>query len=225
MHRCIHRRFDGEYREKGMVTTKHILDWLTRSARVMKEKGSYLTGLDATIGDGDHGINMERGFNKVLEKIESWKNKDISEILKETGMTLISSVGGASGPLYGTFFITAASKLSNRFEASVQDMATAFRAGADALARRGRAHEGEKTILDALFPAVRALEEAAGGGESMREAFEKTARLAKQGMEATVMMQAKKGRASYLGERSIGHQDPGASSTYLLLNALYETLL
>ncbi len=205
-----------------MLTKDQIVDWLRRSAAVMRDKSSYLSELDAAIGDGDHGINMERGFKKVLEKLETGEQQDISTVFRETGMALISSVGGASGPLYGTFFITVAVKFVGKTQVSTGDIAAAFEAGADALARRGRAREGDKTIVDALMPAVRALEEAADAGESVYNALNKAVQATQRGMEKTIEMTARKGRASYLGERSIGHQDPGASSTYLLLKALYE---
>lgn len=205
-----------------MLTKNQIVGWLRHSAKVMKEKSSYLSELDAVIGDGDHGINMERGFKKVLEKLETDEQQDIAAVLRETGMALISSVGGASGPLYGTFFITAGANLSGKTQVSTDDLAASFRAGADALAQRGRALEGDKTIVDALMPAVRALEQAAGAGESVHNALNKAAQATQQGMEKTIEMTARKGRASYLGERSVGHQDPGASSAYLLLKALCE---
>ncbi len=205
-----------------MLTKNQIVNWLARSAAVMKEKSSYLTGLDAAIGDGDHGINMERGFRKVLEKLKTGEQKDIATIFRETGMALISSVGGASGPLYGTFFITAGTKLIGKTQASTGELAASFRAGTDALIQRGRAQEGDKTMVDALQPAVRALEEAAGAQDSVQSALNEAVRAAKQGMEKTIGMKARKGRASYLGERSIGHQDPGATSTYLLLKTLRE---
>ncbi len=205
-----------------MLTKDQIIDWLTRSATIIKDKSSYLSKLDAAIGDGDHGINMERGFQKVLEKLETDEQKDIATVFCEVGMALISSVGGASGPLYGTFFIAAGAKLSGKTKVSAGDVAASFRAGADSLAQRGRAAEGDKTMVDALLPAVRALEEAARAGESEKNALNRAVQAAKQGMEKTIKMTARKGRASYLGERSIGHQDPGASSTYLLLKALHE---
>ena len=207
-----------------MITRDQIIEWLKRAAEVMKDKSSYLSGLDAAIGDGDHGANMERGFRKVLEKLETAGGKDIAFVLREAGMALVSSVGGASGPLYGTFFITVGSKLTGKMQTSTGDIAAAFRAGADALAQRGHAREADKTIIDALFPAVRTLEDAANSGEPVRDALERAVQSAQRGMERTIEMIARKGRASYLGERSIGHQDPGASSTYLLLKALYEAV-
>jgi len=205
-----------------MLTKDQIMNWLIRSAAVMKEKSGFLTDLDAAIGDGDHGINMERGFQKVLEKLKSDGQKDIGMIFRETGMALISSVGGASGPLYGTFFISAGMKLGGKTKVSTCELAVSFRAGADALIQRGRAQEGDKTMVDALLPAVRALEEAADAQESVKNALRGAVWAAQKGMEKTIEMTARKGRASYLGERSIGHQDPGASSAYLLLKTLYE---
>jgi dihydroxyacetone kinase-like protein len=191
----------------------------------MAENKAYLTDLDSPIGDADHGINMDRGFRNVLEKLPEVADKDIGNIFKTTGMTLISKVGGASGPLYGTFFMRGGMAVNSKEELTGDDLATMLQAAVDGVIGRGRAQAGDKTMVDTWLPAMKALHEALEkDGEDTLTAMAEAVAAAEQGMKDTIPLQAKKGRASYLGERSIGHQDPGATSSYLMLKALNDTL-
>jgi dihydroxyacetone kinase-like protein len=190
----------------------------------MSENKTYLTELDSPIGDADHGINMDRGFRKVLEKLPDVADKDIGNILKTTGMTLISSVGGASGPLYGTFFMRGGMAVDAKEELTGEDLATMLQAGFDGIVQRGRAQAGDKTMVDAWIPALKALHDGLATGDDEMAALSASVSAAEQGMKDTIPLQARKGRASYLGERSIGHQDPGATSSYLMLKALLDAL-
>lgn len=206
------------------VTRDQIVTWLEKTAVVLADNKQYLTDLDAAIGDADHGINMARGFTKVMEKLPTVVDKDIGNILKTVGMTLISSVGGASGPLYGTFYMRAGTAVAAKEELSNADLVAMLQAGVDGVVQRGRAELEDKTMIDAWFPAMAALKTAIENGDSTTNALQKTVAAAEQGMKATIPLKARKGRASYLGDRSIGHQDPGATSTHLILNALLETV-
>ena len=206
------------------VTKTQIVQWLENTAAVLNENKDYLTRLDSSIGDADHGINMSRGFNKVMEKLPTVADKDVGNILKTTGMTLISSVGGASGPLYGTFFMRSGSAVMAKEELNDEDLLKLIQAGVEGIVQRGRAQLGDKTMFDAWSPAQEALAQALQGGSSTVPALRSAVAAAEQGMKDTIPLQAKKGRASYLGERSIGHQDPGATSAYLMLKTLLETL-
>jgi phosphoenolpyruvate---glycerone phosphotransferase subunit DhaL len=199
-----------------MLTKEQVVEWLRLCAAVLEQKRNYLTELDAAIGDADHGINMERGFKKVASQLPGAANADIGTILKSAGMALISSVGGASGPLYGTFFLRAAIIAAGKQELSASEVANMLEAGMNGIEERGKARPGEKTMLDALAPAIEALK--SGGG--ILQALNNAVAAAEKGMQGTIPMLAKKGRASYLGERSVGHQDPGATSTYLIIKAL-----
>lgn len=208
-----------------VVTRDQMVQWLEKTAAVMKENKEYLTQLDSPIGDADHGINMDRGFRKVLEKLPGVADKDIGNILKTTGMTLISSVGGASGPLYGTFFMRGGMAVDAKEELTSNDLAAMLQAAVDGVVQRGRAQAGDKTMVDAWLPAMKALHETLDGdNNNTLAALGQAVVAAEQGMKDTIPLQAKKGRASYLGERSIGHQDPGATSSYLMLKALLDTL-
>jgi dihydroxyacetone kinase-like protein len=207
-----------------MTTRDQIVSWLEKLSAVLTENRDYLTQLDSAIGDADHGINMKRGIDRVMEKLPSVADKDIGNVLKTVGMTLISSVGGASGPLYGTFFMRGGMAAAAKEELSAEDLLEVLQAGVDGIVQRGRAQAGDKTMIDAWTPALAAyrarLDEGGGEIESLRAAV----LAAEQGMKETIPLQARKGRASYLGERSIGHQDPGATSSYLILKALLDTL-
>jgi dihydroxyacetone kinase-like protein len=207
-----------------MMTAEQIVRWLRKATKLMEEEKEYLTQLDADIGDGDHGINMERGFKKVANRLDSVPDEDIGKIMQETGMTLVSSVGGASGPLYGTFFIRAASSASGKKEVTLTELASFLKAGLSGVMARGRAECGDKTMVDALTPAVDTLQLAAQENQGIREALKEAVLSAEEGMKSTIPMIAKKGRASYLGERSIGHQDPGATSSYLIVKALHDSV-
>jgi dihydroxyacetone kinase-like protein len=207
-----------------VITREQIILWLKRLKEVYEQNREYLTQLDAAIGDADHGINMDRGFKKVAVKLPELVNRDIGSILRETGMALIASVGGASGPLYGTFFIKAGEGAAGRESLDAPAFAAMLRSGVEALKARGKARPGDKTMIDALEPAIRALEDEADEGRTPGEILRSAVRAAGQGMKATIPLVAKKGRASYLGERSAGHQDPGATSAYLMLEALCDTV-
>lgn len=206
------------------VSKDQIVQWLEKTAVVLNQNRDYLTQLDSAIGDADHGSNMDRGFKKVVEKLPTVADKDIGNILKTVGMTLISSVGGASGPLYGTFYMRSGMAAAAKEELTDDDLVELLQAGVDGIIQRGRAQVGDKTMVDALTPAMEALRSAVTDGKGTVEAVRDMVAAAEQGMKDTTPLQAKKGRASYLGERSIGHQDPGATSSYLVLNALLETL-
>jgi len=206
------------------VTKNQIVTWLDKTAEVLFANKEYLTELDSAIGDADHGINMDRGFRKVNEKLPSVADKDIGSILKTVGMTLISSVGGAAGPLYGTFYMRSGMAAAAKEELDNADVVEMLQAGVDGIVQRGRAEREDKTMFDAWAPAMDALNAALAEDDDLIAALTAAVAAAEQGMKDTIPLQAKKGRASYLGERSIGHQDPGATSSYLILNALLETL-
>jgi len=193
---------------------------MERFAAEVAENRSALTKLDGAIGDGDHGTNMDRGMKKALERIQGADGDDIGATLKAVGMALVSSVGGAAGPLYGTFFMQMGQAAAGRAELDLTGFTDAFDAGIQGVVKRGKAEPGDKTMLDALQPALEALRSA--DGDDVAAALERAAQAAHDGMEATVPMVARKGRASYLGERSAGHQDPGATSSHLLLKSAAE---
>ena len=205
-----------------MLTKAQIILWLQNVAAVMRQNRDYLTGLDAAIGDADHGANMDRGFQTVLQKLPGWDGSDIGGILKLAGMALMSSVGGASGPLYGTFFLRAGAAAAGKEELDDDDLLKLLSAGVEGILQRGRPVLGDKTMYDALFPALDALSAALASGADTQTALDRAVAAAEEGMQATIPLQARKGRASYLGERSIGHQDPGATSAYLILKALWD---
>lgn len=207
-----------------MISRDSVVAWLTEYRRVIGENKEYLTALDSAIGDADHGINMDRGFEAVMAKLPAVATSDISNILKTVGMTLVSTVGGAGGPLYGTFFMRAGAALANKTELTGQDLLAALEAGLEGVQQRGKATTGEKTMVDALTPARDAMRAALQNGNDIGQALRAAAEAAEAGMKATIPMLATKGRASYLGERSIGHQDPGATSSYLLLKTMAEVL-
>ena len=206
------------------VTKEQVVRWLESTAAVLAENKGYLTDLDSAIGDADHGTNMDRGFNKVMEKLPTVADKDIGNILKTVGMTLISSVGGASGPLYGTFYMRGGMAADAKEELDGDDLVNVLQGAVDGIIQRGRAQPGDKTMVDALLPALAALKQAVADGQDVRAGVAAAVTAAEQGMKDTIPLQARKGRASYLGERSIGHQDPGATSSYLILNALLGVL-
>ncbi|MUL80838.1 MULTISPECIES: dihydroxyacetone kinase subunit DhaL [unclassified Mycolicibacterium] len=201
-----------------------LTEWVREYARVISENGQYLSDLDAAIGDADHGINMDRGMTAVLAAIDEAPPADMAALCKQVGMTLVKSVGGASGPLYGTFFLRMAPALGSGDSASDADFAKALRAGVDGVVQRGRAEAGDKTMFDALEPALDALDSALSSGASLAGALAAASAAAEKGRDATESMVARKGRASYLGQRSVGHIDPGATSAALLIAAAATTL-
>ena len=202
------------------VTYDDAVRWVKTFTAVIAENKVYLTDLDSSIGDADHGINMDRGMQAALGKIDGLPNGDIGNLFKTVGMTLVSKVGGASGPLYGTLFLRLGTTLAGKSEVEPDDWLAALTQAIEGVQARGKAVPEDKTMVDALLPAREALAEALGGGASFSEALRRSADAAEVGMKATIPLVARKGRASYLGERSAGHQDPGATSTYLLLNSV-----
>jgi dihydroxyacetone kinase-like protein len=207
-----------------MITKSQVLEWLKATAVVLEENRQYLTELDSPIGDADHGINMDRGFKKVMSKLPDVEDKDIGTVLKTAGMALVTSVGGAGGPLYGTLLMDAGRAVAGRMELSDDDLVALLDAGLKGVVRRGKANLEDKTMVDALHPAVEALRKAFADDKDTMEALHLMTDAAHKGMKDTIPMLAKKGRASYVGERSIGHQDPGATSSYLILKTLMETV-
>jgi dihydroxyacetone kinase-like protein len=202
-----------------VVTVGQLESWIRRFADLVAEHRADLTELDSAIGDADHGINMDRGMQAVLAKLEATPVGAADELFKSVGMTLVSSIGGASGPLYGTFFLRFGTACGPRRELSGDDVVKAFRAGVEGLVARGKPELGDKTMFDSLHPALEALDDGISRGRPHAEAFSTAWQAASRGRDATIPMVARKGRASYLGERSAGHQDPGATSAALLFEA------
>jgi dihydroxyacetone kinase-like protein len=199
------------------VTYEQAVDWIRRFAAEVGEHRMELVRLDTAIGDGDHGTNMDRGMKKAVEKVDALEGDDIGAMLKAVGMALVSTVGGAAGPLYGTLFMQMGSAAGGKSELDVAGWTAALEAGIKGVQARGKAEREDKTMVDALLPALEALQSADGADETA--ALTASADAAEEGMKATIPLVARKGRASYLGERSAGHQDPGATSTHLLLRS------
>jgi dihydroxyacetone kinase-like protein len=206
------------------LRSEHFLGFLENLATLFREQRAYLTELDSAIGDADHGINMERGFSAVAAKLPTLQDKDIGTILKTVGMTLVSTVGGASGPLYGTAFLRAAAVLADRNEADEDQIVAALDAALQGIVQRGKAKRGEKTMIDSIAPGLDALKAARARGADFVTAMRESVAAAEAGVQATVPIKATKGRASYLGERSVGHQDPGATSAYFIATVLLDTI-
>ena len=206
------------------MTNEDILRWLERIADVLHENAAYLTQLDSAIGDADHGINMDRGFTAVRAKFPTMATMDIATQLKTVGTTLVSTVGGASGPLYGTAFLRAGVAVAGKQQLGPADMVALLEAFLGGIVARGKAHPGEKTMVDALTPALAAAKQALNEGLPLKELVSHATQAAEEGMKATIPLLATKGRASYLGERSVGHQDPGATSSWLILRSLSEVV-
>lgn len=202
------------------VNRDTVLDWMKRFAGSMEEHRVELVRLDTAIGDGDHGTNMDRGMRKALEKLDAQEQPDAGAVLKTVAMALVSSVGGAAGPLYGTLFLQMGTALAGNEDIDLDTYAAAWRKGIQGVQARGKAELRDKTMLDALVPGVEALEQASDLDTGLREA----AKAAESGMQDTTPLLARKGRASYLGERSQGHQDPGATSTYYLYQTAADAL-
>jgi dihydroxyacetone kinase-like protein len=206
------------------VTTADLTEWLREFARLVDENKDLLTELDAAIGDADHGANMHRGLTAAVAAVDEAAVATPGALFKKVGMTLVSTVGGASGPLYGTLFLRLGSALGDAEQVGPGAFAAALHAGLDGVVARGKAEAGDKTMFDALAPAVGALESALAAGEPWGTALRRASEAADAGRDATTPMLARKGRASYLGERSTGHQDPGATSTALMLTAAVTAL-
>jgi dihydroxyacetone kinase-like protein len=200
-----------------------FVNWLRDSASVLHENAAYLTELDAAIGDADHGVNMDRGFTAIVEVLDGTSFESADELLKKAGMTLVSKVGGASGPLYGTFFLRFGTALAGA-DLTPETIGKALHAGVEGVLARGKPELGDKTMYDAWAPALTAYDDAVAGGADLGTALTAAAEAAAKGRDATIPLVARKGRASYLGERSAGHQDPGATSTTLILESAARTL-
>lgn len=198
---------------------EQMRSWILTTAAAIETNSTLLSDLDAAIGDGDHGANMTRGFSAVVKKLETARPADIGALFKTVGMTLISSVGGASGPLYGGFFLELGRQTAGKQEVDATALASMLEAGLVDIKKRGKAELGDKTMVDALTPAVEAIKAA---GNDIATATRTAAATARDAAEKTTPLLARKGRASYLGERSIGHQDPGATSSAILLESLAE---
>ncbi len=208
------------------VTLPQFRRWLLSYAERIIEQEEYLTELDAAIGDADHGANMRRGMEKVRERLQDPDNacKDIRTLLRAVAMTLISAVGGAAGPLYGTFFLRAATMPEGGQSVDLAGLTKMLRYGLDGLQQRGKARVNDKTMVDTIQPAVEALEAAVASNQSLAVALSAARQAARRGMKHTITIAANKGRASYLGPRAIGHQDPGATSAYYLFETAVQTL-
>ena len=207
-----------------LVDVTTVAAWITRASADVEENKDHLTHLDSAIGDADHGINLVRGFTAAVAAVADKAPDTPGALLTLVGNTLISKVGGASGPLYGTAFRRAGKALGTEPEVAPVGLGAALQAALDGVQGLGAAAEGDKTMVDALAPAVRAYQQALAAGATLAAAAQAAAAAADKGAEATIPMQALKGRASYLGPRSVGHQDPGATSTALLLAGLAAVL-
>jgi dihydroxyacetone kinase-like protein len=207
-----------------MITLDDVLRWLRAYRDRLAHEKAALTKLDAAIGDADHGTNMDRGFGAALDALDQKPPDGIAAAFNAVAMALISKVGGASGPLYGTLFMRAGAGAKGKETVGLEDWAAMMAAGLEGVRQRGKAEAGDKTMIDALTPAVAALREAADEGRDLAAALAAAAEAAREGMEATTPLVARKGRASYLGERSAGHQDPGATSTYYLFQTAADAL-
>ena len=204
------------------VSREDVLRWLDASQEVFAEKRQQLTELDSAVGDGDFGISLDRGFTAVQADLSANPPADLRSVFQNVASVLIRTMGGTSGPLLGTFFLRAAAACAGKSELAPADVVALFQAGVEGLQQRGKAEPGDKTMLDAWLPAVDAMRRALEDGSGLAEILERGAAAAEAGMRATIAMQARKGRASYLGDRSIGHQDAGATGSYLLLKAAAE---
>jgi dihydroxyacetone kinase-like protein len=207
-----------------VFTAAQAVAWVRASAAVIEENAAALTRLDAAIGDGDHGTNMNRGLKAALQRLDGLQAEDFGSVFKAVGMALISKVGGASGPLYGSFYLAVGKSLGDVGEVEDGGLAAALRAGYEGVVARGKAQLEDKTMLDAWHPALEALDAALAEGKELGPALDDATAAAEAGMKATIPMIARKGRASYLGERSRDHQDPGATSTWLLIRTLSDVV-
>lgn len=195
-----------------MISTEQLIKMITEMSAVIQQNKDFLTELDMPIGDSDHGINLARGFQAVEAKLPTLAGKDVGTILKTVGMTLVSTVGGASGPLYGTAFMKAGAKMAGKMEVGMDDLIAMLHEAVEGIKMRGKSTVGEQTMLDAMVPALEALQATGSLADALAAA--------EAGVEKTKDMIATKGRASYLGERSLGHQDPGATSFTLLFSVI-----
>jgi phosphoenolpyruvate---glycerone phosphotransferase subunit DhaL len=201
------------------VSTEEVLRWLDAAQKVFAENRQQLTDLDSAVGDGDFGISLDRGFTAVQAELALDPPADLPSAFKKVATVLIKTMGGTSGPLLGTFFLRAGAACAGKSELAPADVVALFQAGVEGIQQRGKAALGDKTMLDALLPAVDAMRDGLEAGKDLAEILERGTAAAESGMLATRTMQARKGRGSYLGERSVGHQDPGATGVHLLLKA------
>jgi phosphoenolpyruvate---glycerone phosphotransferase subunit DhaL len=208
---------------RSSLSYEDVLAWLKAYASTIAENKEHLTRLDSAIGDADHGINIDRGMQAALAKLDGVETTDVGTLLKTVGMTLVSTVGGAGGPLYGTLFLQMGTATAGKAELEPEDWRAALEAGIAGVQMRGKAEAGDKTMVDALIPGKDGFAQALSEGADFAAALRRSATAAEEGMRATVPLVARKGRASYLGERSAGHQDPGATSSYLLLKVAADT--
>ena len=207
------------------VSSASLQEWIRAFARLVAENRDHLTDLDAAIGDGDHGANMDRGMRAAVAALDETKPETAAALFTKVGMTVVSTVGGASGPLFGTLFLRMGAALGDAVQVTLPEFAAALRAGLDGIVARGKAEAGDKTMYDALDPAVTALDRGVFDGLAKADALKLALVAAESGRDATTPMLARKGRASYLGERSVGHQDPGATSIALLMAAAIQAPL
>ncbi len=207
-----------------MISSTEVIAIINKIGDKIIEEKDFLTELDRPIGDNDHGVNMAKGFGEVQKKLEALAEADLGTIFKTTGMTLVSTVGGSSGPLYGTAFMKMGMKLGAKKEMNLQEFLDALQTGIEGVGQRGRSTTEEKTMLDAMVPALNAMKEADAAGQDAKAALAAGVTAAKAGVEHTKDLIATKGRASYVGERGIGHQDPGATSFMFMLQVAAENL-
>ncbi len=205
-----------------MADSAKVIEIIKKMIAEVEEQKQYLTELDNVIGDNDHGINLSRGFEAVNEALPTLEGKDIGAILRTVGMKLVSTVGGASGPLYGTAFMKAGAVANGKNEVTMDDFIKMYDEAVAGVMQRGKAVKGEKTMLDAMIPALDAMKESYGADQDAKKALDAGVAAAEEGIEFTKTIAATKGRASYLGDRSIGHQDPGATSMTLVLKVIQE---
>jgi dihydroxyacetone kinase-like protein len=208
----------------AVMTSEQLAGWLRRFRDLVIKNQTELTELDSAIGDADHGSNMARGMTAVINKLDQGRSPHVNDLFKTVAMTLVTSVGGASGPLYGTFFLRFAGMAGPTIELDAEGLDMAFRAGLAGIVERGKAEAGDKTMVDALSPALDSMEAVIKSGGDLDAAVTAARDAAAAGRDATVPLVARKGRASYLGERSAGHMDPGAASMSLLFDALADEL-
>jgi len=214
----------GQGTDEAGLSYDEVRRWVSEFVVAIAENKAYLTELDSAIGDADHGINMNRGMQAAMAKLDGLTGVDIGGLLKTVGMTLVSTVGGAGGPLYGTLFIQMGAPAAGKSRVTAEEWVAMLDSGIQGVIKRGKAEPNDKTMVDALLPALEALRSALADGLPLADALKRSAGAAEEGMKATIPLVARKGRASYLGERSAGHQDPGATSSYLLLKAAAESI-
>ncbi len=210
--------------EEFLIDKTYFIKVIENLAQMIEEKRDYLSQLDSDIGDGDHGINLSIGFREVMKNLGDWQEKDLTFLFKKMGMALLGKVGGSAGPLYGSFFMKFAEQAGGKDSVSFIEFYNMFRAGIEAIEMRGKAVVGEKTMVDALRPGLDEFTKSIEEGTEPRKAFERFVSMARQGSEDTIPLIAKKGRAMRLGERAIGHIDPGAASAVLILEIFYNHL-